>query len=213
MHGLQHAKNEPLNMTFSSLIAFDLGILAASVSPGPAFVLTAQTALRTGKTSGMLVALGVVLAASLWLNASFFGLTAFLTIFPQAHKILKIAGGIYLVYLAFTMWRHAHEQPDMTGTAPAKNTSFKRGLLINLTNPKAPIFTSAIVLATVPHGASLSHWAFLLGNHFFIEFGWLTACVFLLSTRKARALYFERKLYFDRICAILLAILGLSIAF
>ena len=212
MHGPQYEKDEQIIMIASSTLAFDLGIAAAAISPGPAFVLTAQTALRTGKSAGLLVALGVVVAASLWLNASFFGLSAILAVFPQTHFILKIAGGAYLVYLGVMMWRHAHEQLDITSAPKAKNSFFLRGWLINITNPKAFVFTSAIVFATVPHNTTVTHWAFLLGNHFAIEMGWLAFCVFLLSTRKARELYLARKIYFDRACAIMLALLGLSMA-
>ncbi len=200
-------------MTLSSIIAFDLGIAAAAIAPGPAFVLTAQTALRTGKSAGLLVAFGVVLAASLWLNASFFGLSAFLAVFPQTEFILKIAGGAYLIYLGVMMWIHAHQPLDMTNVQTSKNSHFFRGWLINITNPKAFVFTSAIVLATVPQNTTLFHWAFLLGNHFVIEMSWLALCVFVLSTRTARELYLARKIYFDRGCAIMLVCLGVSIAF
>lgn len=200
-------------MSISSTIAFDLGILAAAVSPGPAFVLTAQTSLRIGKSAGLRVALGVVLAASLWLNASFFGLSAFLGYFPQTELALKIAGGAYLIYLGIMMWRHAHEPLDMTNEHNSNNSHFLRGWLINITNPKAFVFTSAIVLATVPQNTSLAYWTFLLGNHFMIEMSWLSLCVFVLSTRQARELYLLRKTYFDRACALMLCVLGMSIAF
>lgn len=196
-----------------TVIAFDLGILAASISPGPAFVLVAQTALRTRKSAGLLVALGVVVAASLWLNAGYFGLSALLTLFPQTQFILKIAGGAYLVYLGFMMWRHSHEPLVMSEEQSTKQPHFLRGSLINITNPKALVFTSAIILTTVPPNTSLLTWGFLLSNHFIIEMGWLAICVFALSTQKAREIYLARKVYFDRTCAMMLAILGLSIAF
>ena len=192
-------------------IAYDLLILTAAISPGPAFVLTARTALRTGKAAGLLVALGVVLAASTWLNLAFFGLAAIFQRFPLAETLLAVLGAIYFLYLALHLWRDAKVPLEMN-IEPAKQSFFAQGYLINIANPKAPIYVLTIVATTV-HARNSLEWLPYLAHHFVIEFGWLAFCVFVLSSRSARGTYLNYKHFFDRACAIALVIIAFRLIF
>jgi threonine/homoserine/homoserine lactone efflux protein len=94
-------------MTLTALIAFYFIHLAAAMSPGPAVLLAARTALREGLKRGAYLSIGIGLGACLWALAALFGLALLFKVAPVLLIVLKLAGAAYLGYLAFKIWKHA----------------------------------------------------------------------------------------------------------
>lgn len=89
----------------SDLILFASFIFIASVSPGPNILIVVINSMKVGwkkaywTIAGNLVALFIIaLAASL-------GIGALLIKSHTLFSILKIFGGLYLVYLGFKLWQ------------------------------------------------------------------------------------------------------------
>src|SRR5690348_17271302 len=123
--------------------------LMAAASPGPSFVLVAQTAVGSGRRAGLLAAFAMMLGALIWAAAAFYGLQALFARFEWLYLAMRIGGGLYLLYLALMLWRHAPEplpEPSAAGdkTTGDKTTGdktgavqgFVRALLLQLSNPK-----------------------------------------------------------------------------
>src|SRR5215469_15361031 len=81
--------------------------LLAVASPGPSTVLVIQTAAVGGRRSGLLAAFAMMVGALVWAVAALFGLQALFARFGWLYTAFRIAGGIYLLYLALMLWRHA----------------------------------------------------------------------------------------------------------
>ncbi len=68
-------------MNAAHLIAFNLTLLAALASPGPAMLVALRTTLIAGRRAGILLGLGLGTAAAVWTMLSLLGLNGFLPCF------------------------------------------------------------------------------------------------------------------------------------
>jgi len=124
--------------------------LAASVAlafaPGPdnIFVLT-QSALH-GRKAGILVTLGLCTGLLVHTAAVSLGVAAIFQTSALAFNILKIAGAMYLLYLAFQAFRAGAAKLDETGKENLVwQKLYSRGIIMNITNPKVAIFFLAFL--------------------------------------------------------------------
>ena len=113
-------------MSFESLIAFNLILLAALASPGAAMLMTIKTTVSAGRKAGILTGMGLGTAATCWTLAAFLGLESLFALFPWAYGALKIGGALYLLWIALRTWRAARA-PLPASPAPAAR-SFASGL-------------------------------------------------------------------------------------
>lgn len=130
------------------LVAFGVFVLGL-FSPGPNILAIIGTAMFSGRRSGKALALGVGTGSFLWGTLTLFGLTALLTAYAAFLTVIKIAGVCYLLYLAFKAFAAAWTGKDMTVRAVEAEGGFwswyRRGLLIQMTNPKAALTWIAIL--------------------------------------------------------------------
>lgn len=123
-----------------------LGLL----SPGPNILAILGVAMDVGRRAGVAMALGVALGSTLWAALTALGLSALLAAYAGALIVIKIAGGLYLLWLAFKALRSAsrarHVAPtDARGAVRPAWRYAAQGLLIQMTNPKAALSWVAIV--------------------------------------------------------------------
>src|SRR6202023_2061074 len=99
-----------LRCGMEGLIPF-LGILGAltlgAVSPGPSFVFVSRTSLALSRRDGMAAALGMGIGGVIFAALALFGLQAVLAKVAGLYAGLRLAGGLYLLYVAFRLWRAA----------------------------------------------------------------------------------------------------------
>src|SRR5205814_9403225 len=81
--------------------------LLAVASPGPSTVLVVQTAAVSGRRGGLIAALAMMLGALAWAAAALYGLQALFAQFAWLYRVCQVAGGLFLIYLAVMIWRHA----------------------------------------------------------------------------------------------------------
>lgn len=96
-------------MTLAHLIAFNLALAAALVSPGPALLYAIRTALSAGRAAGIATGLGLGTMAALWTLAALLGLEGLFRAFPWAYAAMKAAGALYLIWIAVQTWRSARD--------------------------------------------------------------------------------------------------------
>ena len=122
---------------------FAVAVLLA-LSPGPdnVFVLT-QSAMR-GRAAGLWVVLGLCSGLLVHTAAVAFGLAALFATSTLAFTALKWAGALYLLYLAWQAWRAPVGALATQVTADAGGL-YRRGIIMNVTNPKVSIFFLAFL--------------------------------------------------------------------
>ena len=201
-------------MTPAAFLAVATLLTLGAISPGPAVLMSARTGVTEGMRTGFFLAMGIGLGAVFW---AFLALTGLAVVFKLAPTLLwgfKIAGGLYLVWMAWTMWRHAPDPlPDLSAQLSRTAASaFRRGVVTQLSNPKPAVLLSAIFLGTVPPGTPVWMLAVLLGYLFTVETGWNTLVARVFSYPATRRAYIGAKTMLDRCFGGLLALLGLKIA-
>lgn len=137
-------------------VVFFLAALALGIAPGPdnIFVLT-QSALY-GRMAGMVVTLGLCTGLLVHSAAVALGVAAVFQASEVAFTALKLAGAVYLLYLAVQAFRAGASGFDGT-KIPRQSLSalYRRGIIMNVTNPKVAVF----FLAFLPQFADPSRGA------------------------------------------------------
>ncbi len=191
--------------------------LVVVLVPGTGVIYTVSTGLFVGWRGSIFAALGCTSGILPHITASILGLSAILHMSALAFQMIKIAGVVYLLYLAWSMWRE-------TGTFKFDNSVNKygilrvaiRGFLINILNPKLTIFFLAFLpqfISTAP-GMSPLPQMFLLSGLFM----GMTLLVFILYGLSAHAVRAgivhspKRVLWMQRAFAIVFASLAAKLA-
>jgi len=144
-------------------------LFTAIVSPGPAILATIGTSMTAGRKAGITMALGTVSTSCFWGSVAALGLGSLLLKYASAIIILKILGGIYLLWLAFKSFRsatkesHLKNKPVMLHSSLAKY--YLQGVAIHITNPK-PVFgwVAAITLGITQNSTPLVYILLVLGG-------------------------------------------------
>ena len=157
-------------MGIESLIAFVLASVLLSLAPGPdnIFVLT-QSALY-GRKSGILVTLGLCTGLIVHTTAVALGVAAIFQTSAVAFNALKIAGALYLLYLAWGAFRASATSLDVGhSTLTTASALYRRGIFMNITNPKVSIFFLAFLPQFAsPEQGAMAPQIFLLGAVFIL---------------------------------------------
>ena len=129
-----------------SLAAFTAVSLLLCISPGPdnLFVLT-QSALY-GRSAGLYVTLGLCTGLIVHTAAVALGVAALIKASPVAFNLLKYAGAAYLLFLAWQALRAGSDALSMArATRPQGWRLYRRGIIMNVTNPKVSLFFLALL--------------------------------------------------------------------
>lgn len=196
-------------MGWEHLVAFNLTLLAAILSPGPAMLYFTRQTLSQGRRMGLYTVAGLGVMATCWTLMALLGLESVFRAFPWAYVFFKTAGALYLIYLAWKTWRAARGPLGRTPQPPAR--AFWGGVLVNLANPKSVLFAAAVLVVIFPQGLSLIEKSAIVANQLVIE--WLMGgfLVLLLSTGRVSQGYLRAKPTLDRIAAGIMGFLGLRL--
>lgn len=125
---------------------FLLTSLVVVLVPGTGVIYTVTTGLVHRWKASIAAALGCTAGIVPHLTASILGLSAILHMSAQAFQIIKLAGVLYLLFLAWGMWRDKGSlKLDNTVTEVNGFQIVVKGILINILNPKLTLFFFAFL--------------------------------------------------------------------
>lgn len=141
------------------LLAYAAFLLAIA-SPGPNILAVIGTSMGVGRGSGISLALGVACGSFTWALLTVFGLSALLATYASALLLIKVFGGAYLLWLAYKSFKsaassHDIEAKELAGGRRTPFGYFKRGYIIQMTNPKAALAWIAIISLGLQDSAPL----------------------------------------------------------
>ena len=194
-------------MTIEHLLAFNIALLAAFMSPGPALLMAMRTALASGWRSAVVLGCGLALMASLWTVMALAGLEIVFQMFPWAYGVLRVGGALYLAFIAYQTWTHARASIELPETPHGR--LFWQGFTVNLLNPKCVLFSAAVLVVIFPTGMTLWQNAVVVLNQFVLEVVLYTGVALVMSRAPIRARYLAVKVWFDRTASVVLG--GLSV--
>jgi threonine/homoserine/homoserine lactone efflux protein len=144
----------------STLIAFALVSFGMVLTPGPNMIYLVSRSISQGKMAGLISLGGVALGFVFYMLAAAFGITALLIAVPYAYDALRIAGALYLVWLAWQAVRPGGRSPFQVKSLPQDSPRklFMMGFLTNLLNPKIAL----LYLSLLPQFISADRGSVLL---------------------------------------------------
>ena len=122
--------------------------------PGPDMLLSLSRGLTQGRLAGVAHALGVGLGIMAHSLFAALGVSALLTASETAFWVMKLIGGVYLIYLGIVAWRNASVVASVASQRAPWMTLFWRGFMSNLLNPKVALFVLAFVPQFVRSGGA-----------------------------------------------------------
>lgn len=170
--------------------------LIALVSPGPDFFFVTQTAVSRSRSEALAGVAGITLGVAVWAALALLGLQ---WLFQRMHWLqqgIRMAGGAYLIWLGWKLWRSARRVrisaaaawPPSTPSAPGSVwRSLLTGLGTNLANPKVVVYFGSIFSAFAGNGRSWAVkselWA-LVVLETLVWFGWVATLFALPAMRR-----------------------------
>ena len=145
-----------------NLFAFAVTAAVIIVIPGPSVLFTIGRSIAFGRRAGVLSAVGNSLGMIPAILAVALGVGAIVAASVVAFTMLKIAGGLYLLWLGIQAIRHRHAHVSGTPRGPSSAWKLLRqGFIVGFTNPKTLAFFLAVLPQFVDPAAG-AVWAQLL---------------------------------------------------
>jgi threonine/homoserine/homoserine lactone efflux protein len=151
-----------------SIAPFVLFCLLASATPGPNNMINLAQGMRLGFWRALPFALGTGLGVGSLLFAVATGLGAAVAASPRINLIMRVATGLYLLYLA---WKIATAKP-MGEDTPGAALGFCGGIAFQWINPKS--WASAMAMATAYLPPAPSSRSAIIAGCIFCAIAWLT---------------------------------------
>lgn len=198
------------------LFSIAMALMLGAISPGPSFIYVAQNSIAKSRKHGLFTALGTGTGAAIFGLLAVMGLQTILLAVPSAYLMLKIGGGLYLLWLAYKIVKHAKSPIEMETTQQQDMTyksAYRYGLITQLSNPKIAVVLASVFTALLPKTIPDYYYIALPVICFVIDAGWYSLVALLLSSEKPRRAYVKAKTMIDRITGGIVTILGLKLIF
>lgn len=204
---------EPDFFTSNLMLTLFAYFLAIS-SPGPSVLAIMGIAMNRGRRPALAFSFGVITGSLTWGMLAALGLSTILLTYSQVLIVLKIVGGLYLLWLAWKSARSALTR-DLHAATTDESTPlvglYGRGLAMHLTNPKAIMSWLAIVSLALPQAAppgyALSVVACCMVLALFVFCGY----ALLFSTAFARRGYVKVRRWLEGALAVVFGVAGFKL--
>lgn len=158
-----------MEITHFSLFFISAGLLV--ISPGPDLLLISTYASVRGFLSGLMIAIGILVAGLLQTTLVAVGLGKLMQEIPLLTMTIKIMGACYLAWIGIKLlaqwFKDRSECHDAVHVKNINNVKpmqlFSQGLFNNLMNPKALLFFSLFLPQFTQKNLDLTHQLFVLG--------------------------------------------------
>lgn len=159
-------------MPFETWLLYLLTCCGIALVPGPNALLVLTHGALHGSRKTLFTISGGVLGFAVVLALCALGLGALIQASASWFSALKVAGGLYLIWLGFGLWRSAPVSLDNLGTTGFRPWSlFRQGLVSAIANPKALLlFTALIPPFLDPHRSIIAQTIAIALTYAVVEF-------------------------------------------
>ncbi len=202
-------------MTIYSLLGYLCACMALTVAPGPDNIFVITQGITRGRKAAIVTALGMCSGVTVHTTAAALGISALFYSSATAFNVVKYAGALYLLYLAWKTLRSSSTPALSGGVALPAAALFRRGFIMNLLNPKVALFFLAFLPQFVtPAAGHLSLQMLLLGAIFMLQAVAIFSLIGWFSGSIGRQLLSRPHIakYFDWLSVGVFASLGVKLA-
>ncbi|WP_409524201.1 LysE family translocator [Nitrincola sp. MINF-07-Sa-05] len=134
-------------MTLDTWLIYMVATLGLSLTPGPNGLLALTHGALHGPTRTLATIAGGALGFAAVIGLSMFGIASLLSLAGELLLVMKIVGGLYLVWLGIQVWRSPSPGGGV-GNLKGRVSRWhmaRQGFLAALANPKAILFFAAFL--------------------------------------------------------------------
>ncbi|MGH1456090.1 MAG: LysE family transporter [Alphaproteobacteria bacterium] len=196
--------------------------LAATMSPGPAFVVAVRNAIAYDRKTGIATAFGLSLGVLAHVSFVLCGIALIVAQSVWLFSFIKYAGAAYLFYIGVKaiIASRKVKMPSIEindDIQPAKlmisvRKAIVTGFLTNLLNPKAVVFFTAVFTQFINADTSFQVLALYGLTSVAIEFLWFAGVAIFLTHSRIRAVFLSYMRWVEGICGGLMVGLGIKLA-
>lgn len=132
--------------TLTPFIAYSLALFLAAIIPGPGIAALVGRSLGSAGRGSLSFISGMILGDLFYLTLVVLGLSVVAKAFSGVFIVIKLLGGLYLLYLAYQLWTSQSRSIGVKSDISGGNlVAVTNGFIVTLGNPKAIIFYMALV--------------------------------------------------------------------
>ena len=173
-------------MTLTEWFILALACLAGASSPGPSLALLVQTIIKDGRRAGVVFGLAHGLGIFFYAFVVASGLNVALSFVPFLESFIEIAGLIFMIYLAFLMFKSSltigqSEEVKELKASHSISRHARSGFLIVFLNPKVAIFFLALFTQFLGEASSFEAKSIMVLTATVIDAGWYVLITFIIA--------------------------------
>ncbi|NGO62132.1 LysE family transporter [Rhizobium daejeonense] len=171
-------------------------------------------AMNRGRASAVALALGILTGSMFWAALAATGISTILTRYAEALFVIKIAGGLYLLYLAYKSAKSAllpGGAPMRTDATVTLSALYRKGLLLHLTNPKSILGWIAIMSLGLRPDAPAYTLAAIVGGCAVIGFSVFIGYALMFSTAVMGRAYRKSRRWVESTLAMVFGFAGIRL--
>lgn len=199
----------------STVLALIVASVALALLPGPSSMLVLSRSLAGGRRVGLATCMGSLVGSSGVVLLAGLGLSALLLASDVAFGIVKIAGGLYLIYLGVRTLLERNRLLTPTVAPITPRQAFVQGVLTDLLNPKTALFFTAFLPQFIHYERGLVTLQFILLGFITVAILVIYAIILAFSASSLRAWLLQHPsfaLWQSRVVGCLFVGLGLRLA-
>jgi len=199
-------------MTAPHSVLLTIGLFGLTfLSPGPNLLIVVQSSLSSGRAAGIAAGCGVAAGDAIYAALGLFGMAALIAQSGDLFAVVKVVGGLYLLWLAWKTMKGGSavvvdDDSARSALPPAK--LFVRGLVTDLANPQTVLFFASIfavtLTATTPAWAKALSWLGIVT----VSATWRCLLSFAFSRRRIRTFYARWQRAIERLAGVAFAAFG-----
>ena len=184
----------------------------ALVTPGVNFVLILQLAAGSPRSVSLSAAAGITTVTFLWALLAILGMGAAFSAHPALRQAFQIAGGAYLCYVAWKLWRApAAVATEVTAVTTSRAAAFRMGFITNVFNPKTALFFGSVFATALPPSPGPAVLAGAVLLCWFNAVVWHVFLALAFSHGRVQSAYQRGRTVFNRGAAGLVGAFGLRL--
>jgi threonine/homoserine/homoserine lactone efflux protein len=187
---------------------FLIAAIVMEITPGPNMTWLALLSAREGRVAGLQAVAGIGSGLALLAIVAASGAAALIAAWPPLYEVLRWGGVLFLLFLAWEAWVGEKDGAE----PPYQRRHFRRGLAVNLLNPKAAAVFVVMIPGFAGPGATTTQFIMTLIYLAIASLAHGLIVAFAGSFQRALANP-QRELIVRRIFAVLLAGVALWFAF
>lgn len=193
------------------LITIALLHWAVLLIPGFNFLLVGQLAAGGSRRAALAAVVGMTSATLIWATLAVAGVGAVFSAQPVLRQIVQLAGGLYLLTLAWGLFRAAGQPVLAEGRALGSLAAFRAGFVTSALNPKIALFYGSVFATALPHEPAAGQVVAAVLLVYANSWLWHGSLAFLLSRPAVQQAYVAHFRGLTRISAALVGAFGLRL--